>query len=151
MFEESARNKRPIHDYDEAEQRLAQLIRTNVASDIVATLTKSVKDYDDISRQFEEERGTYHRRDEGGLATVSEKYRPERQRLKLKADQAAEVVLLKLEGNTEALELLKGFSLNKRSQLSAVRDAVHLIIGVSADKQKNNLGGNVEEMAGANA
>src|SRR5438128_1223614 len=96
MFEEA---KRSSHDYDEAEQRLARLIRTNVAPGVVATLTKSVKDYDDISRQFEEERGTYHRRDEGGLATVSEKYRPECQRLKLKADQAVEVVHLKLKEN----------------------------------------------------
>ena len=149
MFKESVRDKRFIHDFDEAEQRLAKIILTTVAPDTITILTKSVQDSDAISRKIEKERATYHRSDVDGLAGLYEKYKDERQRLKQTVDEVSEGILRELQQNNEACELLNGFSLNARAQLSAVRDATHLIIGAAATNQSDNRGGIVEEMAGA--
>lgn len=149
MFEESVRNKRSFHDYDKDENRLAEIIQANVTPDVIASATQSVQAYEVLSRQMEQEKATYHRRDEDGLTKVCEKYRPERQRLARQVEEATEGIYQELLTDSEASTLLRGFSRNSRTQLSAIRDALHLIMDASVKAVHINRDETVEEMAGA--
>lgn len=149
MFNEAARNKRSFHDYDEAENRLAKIIQTNVASDVIASVTNLVHSLDTVVQKRDQALDAIHRRNEDGRAEVCEQYKPERQRLAQQVEDVTEGIRQELLTDIGARELLEGFSRNPRTQLSAIRDAVHLIIGAGVAEVHIDLDDTVEEMAGA--
>jgi hypothetical protein len=138
MFEEATltRKGRSRHDYDEAELSLASIIVGTVPSEIVTALTNSVKADDEISRQTPE-----------SWNGSSGNYKEVRQQRKANVDEATLAVHRTLEGDEAAARLLNEFSRDPRAQLSAVREAAHLIIGGSV--QNNNTSEFAGEMAGA--